>query len=284
MTDSDVNTQISSEEYKKVTESLYRQNLEVVRLYKQVEKLNQELEVANEGQVSLIHIINHQIKGYLAKARDIFSELLTEPEYGPIPEPAKPILEEGFKSLTEGVGFVINFLDTSNIEKGTHVYSMEPLDFKTLVFDVAEKQKKMAKEKGLSFEINMSDGDYNTKGDKAQLGQAVRNLIDNSIHYTPSGTINLQLTRLPNRDGQATDNKKILLVVKDTGVGISDELKPKLFTNGGRDKDSLKVNVNSTGFGLSFVRGVVEAHKGRVWAESAGVNKGSTFYMELPVS
>ena len=284
MTDSDVNTQISSEEYKKVTESLYRQNLEVVRLYKQVEKLNQELEGANEGQANLIHIINHQIKGYLAKARDIFSELLTEPEYGPIPEPAKPMLEEGFKSLTEGVGFVADFLDAANIEKGSYAYNMEPVNFKALVLEVAEEQKKMAKERGLSFEINTAEGDYNCKGDKAQLGQAVKNLIDNSIHYTPRGTINLQLTRLPNRDGQATDNKKILLVVKDTGVGISDELKPKLFTNGGRDKDSLKVNVNSTGFGLSFVRGVVEAHKGRVWAESAGVNKGSTFYMELPVS
>src|SRR3989338_3171684 len=109
MADSDVNTQISSEEYKKVTESLYRQNLEVVKLYKKVEELNHELELANEGQANLIHIINHQIKGYLAKARYIFPELLPEPESGPIPEPPKPILEEGFKSLTEGVGFVINF-------------------------------------------------------------------------------------------------------------------------------------------------------------------------------
>src|SRR3989338_8581679 len=53
--------------------SLYKQNLEVVRLYKQVEDLNRELEIANEGQANLLHIINHQIKGYLAKARNIFS-------------------------------------------------------------------------------------------------------------------------------------------------------------------------------------------------------------------
>ncbi|MDO8729026.1 MAG: ATP-binding protein [bacterium] len=76
----------------------------------------------------------------------------------------------------------------------------------------------------------------------------------------------------------------MLLTVQDTGVGISDELKPKLFTKGGRDENSLKVNINSTGFGLSFVKDVVEAHKGRVWAESAGPNQGSTFYMELPVN
>lgn len=246
----------------------------LVRNIRKEEQLSLALEIANEGQANLIHIINHQIKGYLAKARNIFSELLTSQDYGSIPEPAKPMLEEGFKSLTEGVDFVKDFLDASNIEKGSYTYNMESLDFKALVLDVVEKQKDVAKEKGLSLEVHISEGDYNTKGDQAQLGQAVRNLIDNSIRYTPKGTINLQLT---------TNNKKILLTIKDTGVGISDELKPKLFTKGGRDKDSLKVNVNSTGFGLSFVKGVVEAHKGRVWAESAGPSLGSTFYMELPV-
>ena len=149
---------------------------------------------------------------------------------------------------------------------------MAPLDFKSIVTEVGDKQKDLAQEKGLSFNLQVSDGNYNMNGDKAQLGQAVRNLIDNSIKYTPKGTIDLRLT---------TNDKKILFKIQDTGVGISDELKPKLFTKGGRDKDSLKVNINSTGFGLTFVKGVVEAHKGRVWAESPGVNKGSTFYMEL---
>ena len=244
------------------------------RYAESLEKLNYQIELANEGQANLIHIINHQIKGYLAKSRNIFSELLTNQDYGPIPESSKPMLEEGFKSLTEGVDFVKDFLDASNIEKGSYTYSMEPLDFKALVLDVAEKQKEVATEKGLLFEVSADDKDYNTKGDKAQLGQAVRNLIDNSIRYTLKGTVNLQLTN---------NNKKILLTVKDTGVGISDELKPKLFTKGGRDKNSLKVNVNSSGFGLSFVKGVVDAHNGRVWAESPGPGKGSTFYMELPV-
>ncbi|PJA32652.1 MAG: hypothetical protein CO185_02035, partial [Candidatus Zambryskibacteria bacterium CG_4_9_14_3_um_filter_42_15] len=247
----------------------------LIRSVKHEVFLREQLQVANEGQANLIHIINHQIKGYLSKARNIFSELLTDNGYGPIPEPAKPMLDEGFKSLTEGVDFVKDFLDAANIEKGSYTYNMEPLDFKALVLETAEKQKALAEEKGLSFDVNVSEGDYNYHGDKAQLGQAVRNLIDNSIRYTPKGTINIQLT---------TNNKKILFMVKDTGVGISNELKPKLFTKGGRDKDSLKVNVNSTGFGLAFVKGVVDAHKGRVWAESAGPNLGSTFYMELPLN
>ena len=247
----------------------------LIRSVKREVSLREQLQVANEGQANLLHIINHQIKGYLSKSRNIFSELLTEPGYNACTEEAKPLLNEGFKSLTEGVDFVKDFLDASNIEKGSFTYNMEPLDFKVLVLDMVEKQKGTAEEKGLMFETNVADGDYNCKGDKVQLGQAVRNLIDNSIRYTPKGTINLQLS---------TNNKKILLVIKDTGVGISNEFKPKLFTKGGRDKDSLKININSTGMGLSFVKGVVEAHKGRVWATSPGPNLGSTFYMELPGS
>ena len=235
MADSNANIPISSEEYKKVTEELYKQNLEVVRLYKQVEDLNRELEIANEGQANLLHIINHQIKGYLAKARNIFSELLSEPSYGPVSLAAQPMLEEGFNSLTEGVDFVTDFLIASNIEKGTFVYNMQSVDLKKLVTEVIEKEIEAAKEKGLSLDLRVADGDYNIKGDASQLGQAVKNLIDNSIRYTPKGGLTINLSRVDN---------KILLAVKDTGVGISNDLKPKLFTKGGRGKDSLKVNVN----------------------------------------
>ncbi|MDO8729030.1 MAG: ATP-binding protein [bacterium] len=240
-----------------------------------IEKLAGELQTANEGQANLIHIINHQIKGYLAKARNIFSELLSEPSYGPVSDTTKPMLEEGFNSLTEGVNFVTDFLTASNIEKGTFVYDMQSIDFKKIVTEVSEKQKEMAKEKNLSLELAVADGDYGMKGDANQLGQAVRNLIDNSIKYTPKGEVKIQMSKVKD---------KILLKIEDTGVGISSELKPRLFTKGGKGKDSIKLNVNSTGFGLSFVKDVVEAHKGRVWAESLGVNKGSTFYLELPVA
>ena len=265
---------ISPEEYKDVTEKMYKQNLEIVRLNKEAERLNVELEKANEGQATLIHFINHQIKGYLGKARIIFAELLTGPEYGPITEPAKKMLVTGESDIKEGVDFVQQILRASDIEKGTFTYDMQPLDMREIVESEIEGKKSLAEDKGLKYEVDIKDGDYHTKGDVNQLGEAVKNLIDNSINYTQKGTINLQLS---------TKNSKILFTVHDTGVGLSDEVKAKLFTKGGRGKDSVKVNVNSTGFGLSIVKGIVDAHKGRVWAESAGPNKGSTFYMELPV-
>src|SRR3989344_3660133 len=223
MVDSNANIPISSEEYKKVTEELYKQNLEVVRLYKQVENLNHELKIANDGQTDLIHIINHQIKSYMTKARYIYDALLNDPDYGPVSETARPIVEKGYKEMTEGVNFVQNFLASADIDKGVYSYDMKPMDFKKAVTAVVEKQTETAKEKGLSLESTIADGDYNINGDAGLLGQAVRNLIDNSIKYTLTGGLRVHLER---------KGDKILLTVNDTGVGISEELKPRLFTKG----------------------------------------------------
>lgn len=240
-----------------------------------IEKLALELEEANKGQANLLHIINHQIKGYMTKARYVFDALLNDKDYGAVPESAQGIIKEGYNSVTEGVTFVTDFLTASNIEKGTYTYQMEPVDLRHVVEQMSKTMEENAKEKGLGYTLEIKEGNYNLTGDRAQLEQAVRNYIDNSIRYTPRGSLAVSLERVGN---------KALFKVKDTGVGLSEEVKPKLFTKGGRDKDSQKININSTGFGLAFVKGVVEAHKGRVWAESPGVGKGSTFYMELPLA
>jgi signal transduction histidine kinase len=154
-------------------------------------------------------------------------------------------------------------------------YFMQPFDMKKVVEEVTEKQRPLAEAKGLHFEAIIDEGNFEINGDRAQLKEAVRNLIDNSINYTIKGSVSVHL---------ANSAGKILLTVKDTGIGITDEDKKRLFTKGGRGKNSIKINVNSSGYGLSFVKGVIDAHKGKVWCESDGQEKGSTFYAELPLT
>ena len=150
---------------------------------------------------------------------------------------------------------------------------MKPLDFKQILETAFSKEKDRAEAKGLKFNIVIDNGEYNMQGDARQLGEAVRNLIDNSISYTQEGKIDISLSG---------DKYAIKLKIEDTGVGILEEDKPKLFKSGVRGTDSLRFNVNSTGYGLAFVKGVIDAHKGRVWAESEGRWKGSVFNVELP--
>ena len=68
------------------------------------------------------------------------------------------------------------------------------------------------------------------------------------------------------------------------GVGITPEDMQRLFTEGGHGKDSLKINVHSTGYGLYIAKSIVVAHGGKIWAESAGAGKGSRFVVELPAA
>ena len=113
-------------------------------------------------------------------------------------------------------------------------------------------------------------------GDAVQLGEVFKNLIMNAVKYnTPNGSVKVDLRR---EDG------RIIFSVKDTGVGVSDEDKPRLFTFGGMGKDSIKLNVEAAGFGLAFVKGVAEAHKGVAGYRPNDSGKGSTFFVELPIA
>ena len=146
---------------------------------------------------------------------------------------------------------------------------------------IRDSKKISAEAKGLKIEnkieMEPKDGNYNVLGDAIWLKEAVNNLIENSIKYTKEGGITIGLERKPARAG---GESKLLLYVKDTGVGITEEDKKNLFTEGGRGKESVKVNVDSTGYGLYTVKLIIEAHKGRVWEESGGQGKGSAFFVE----
>ena len=244
----------------------------LVRGVKREIALREELQVANAGQINLIHIMNHQIKGYLGVNKNIFAELLTD-DYCCMPESALPLVQKGLEESDAGVKYVTDILRGASAENGTLPYDMKQMNFKEILSEVAKKEKEIAEKKGLAFDLKINDGKYEMTGDSMQLGEAIRNLIDNSIFYTPKGNIWISLA---NKAG------KIFLVVKDTGVGVREEDKSKLFKAGGVGKDSLKINIRSSGYGLAFVKGVVEAHKGKVWFESEGEGKGSTFFVELP--
>lgn len=245
----------------------------LVRGVKREISLREQLQIANEGQKNLIHIMNHQIKGYMTIDRNIFAELLTD-DYGKIPKSAKEIIQKGLSSADKGTAYVIDILRGAAAESGEIFFEVNDVDFKEIVLNKIESLKERIEKKGLELCIDIKEADYHTKGDGIQLSEAVRNLIENSLNYTMKGSINIDMNR--NKDN-------IIFSIRDTGVGIKEEDRHKIFKAGGVSKDSIKLNVNSSGYGLAFVKGVIEKHNGKVWFWSEGKNKGSTFYVELPV-
>lgn len=248
--------------------------LDRARVYKELQRLNGELMESNEQQVTLIHFITHQLKGFVAKSRNIFS-MLQEGDYGTLPDTMKPIIEEGFNSATKGAQTIQDILNASNIKSGKMAYAMAPFDFKALADSIITTLKPSADAKNVSLTIDEPAEPVMITGDQMQLENALKNLVDNSIRYTPSGSIKVTLT---------SDGKLVRFMTEDTGVGITKEDMAHLFTEGGHGAESQKVNVDSTGFGLYIVKNIIEAHGGKVWAESEGAGKGSKFIVELPVS
>ncbi len=241
-------------------------------LYVELQLTNTELEAANERQTTLIHFITHQVKGFLTNSKNAFSMLL-DGDYGEISDQVRGVVKQGLESGTKGVNTVMEILNAADIKTGKMAYKMASTDLRPLIESTCLDLKAIAEIRNLKLLTNIPNDSFTIEGDIEQLKHVFKNIIDNSIKYTPSGSINVSLVK---KDG------KILFAVKDTGVGITEEDKKRLFTEGGHGKNSQSINVESTGFGLFIVKNIVEAHHGRVWAESEGEGKGSQFYVELP--
>jgi signal transduction histidine kinase len=262
-------TQTLEDELRAANEVVYKHSLELARLKK-------ELEEANSQQENLLHFISHEIKGFLTEGQNAFAGIV-EGDYGDAPPQLRALAQAALLKMRAGVDTVMNILDASNLKKGTVSYKKEPYNFNLALEEALRAMQPKADEKHLTLTATVDKGKmYDTLGDADKIQHhVIRNLVDNAIRYTPHGAIEVGLT--------AADGK-IRFSVKDTGVGITNEDMQRLFTEGGHGKESIKVNVDSTGYGLFIAKQVVEAHGGRIWAESAGAGKGSEFIVELPTT
>lgn len=239
-----------------------------------IERQEKELEVVNQQQENLLHFISHEIKGYLTESQAGFASIV-EGDFGKVPESVKTMSSRALASVRKGVRTVMEILDSANLKKGTVNYKKDSFDLKKVILDVVEHLRPSAEDRNLTIKVLIGEGAYLMKGDEEKLSQhVIRNLIDNAIKYSRKGIVEVRLT-----DGAA-----LRFSVKDNGIGITPEDMKNLFTEGGHGKDSIKINVHSTGYGLFIAKQVVDAHGGKIWAESEGEGKGARFIVEFPTT
>ncbi|MEY2672016.1 MAG: hypothetical protein RL687_433, partial [Candidatus Parcubacteria bacterium] len=192
-------------------------------------------------------------------------------DFGEIGPKAKEAVDRIFQSSQNLTIVVEDLLNVSKIESGGMKYEMLDFNMTDIVKSTAEDLAITAGKKGLKLNYSEDGGNHKVKGDKEKLRQVVLNLIDNSIKYTKEGSIEV---RLSNKD------KKVLVEIKDTGMGVSPEIKATLFQKFARGEGQ-KMNTGGSGLGLYLAKEIVDAHKGKVWVESPGMGLGSTFFIEL---
>lgn len=244
-----------------------------------LEKLTKEFQAANEKLTELnklksefLSFASHQIKAPMAVVKG-FVSLIYDGNYGPVPETVKEKLIHIRHSVDDLLSLVGNFLDLRKIDEGRMEYNFSDVNISAMVKLMVEEFKMVAEKKNLQISFDCASEEIKAKADEEKIRQVFQNLIDNSIKYTPSGWIKVGIEVV----GQDT----ILFSVRDSGIGISQELLPKLFEQFSRDPKAGK-RIQGTGLGLYIAKQMVEAHKGQIWAESEGEGKGSKFFVKLP--
>jgi len=169
---------------------------------------------------------------------------------------------------------VNDLLDVAKIEAGKFELNVQEYDLVELIKEQAKAFTPQAEVKHLAINV-ITPEKYVLKFDRVRIGQVLSNLISNSIKYTDSGQLDINLN-------VNAEEKQIAVSVKDTGVGVSREDLSQLFSKFKQLKGSDHAR-KGTGLGLVVSKGIVEAHGGKIWVESAGENMGSTFYFSLPL-
>ena len=168
---------------------------------------------------------------------------------------------------------VNNLLDLGRIEAGVGL-QLEMLSVQDIVEVIVDSFQLQAQQKKISLMADISDDlPPIIEADQALLQQALHNLVENAVKYTPDG--GKIWVRVKPRQ------RTLLFIVEDTGIGISPVDQPRLFEKFYRSSDRIAKKERGSGLGLAIVKSIAERHGGRIGVESR-LGEGSMFYMEIP--
>ncbi len=245
-----------------------------------LEKITEKLEDANSQLKSLdklksefISLASHQLRSPLTVIKG-YASTLTDGVVGEMNPKQQEITRHIYASAQGLASVVEDFLNVTKIEQGGMKYIFEPTNVKQIVEDLASDMRLVAEDKHLTFMTAIEEKECMVNADGVKLKQVFLNLIDNSIKYTKEGFIKVSLVKDENE-------KVITFAVADSGVGISEETKKKLFTKFGRGEGGA-LNSGGSGLGLYLAQEIVKAHQGEINATSDGTDKGTVFSVILP--
>jgi signal transduction histidine kinase len=228
--------------------------------------LNEELKKAYKMQKEFINIASHELRTPVQPILGL-SEILKSriskdrDEYDLIDIIARNA--KRLHRLTEDI------LDVTKIESQSLQLKKEIFNLNEVIMNVlADYGSHVRKINGVKVSL-INKGDFLIEADKRRLNQVISNLLDNAIKFTQKGSIVISTQR--------KDNDNVIVFVKDTGIGIDQEIMSRLFS-----KFASK-SVQGTGLGLFISKSIIEAHGGKIWAENNPDGKGAVFAFSLPI-
>ncbi|MCM8790688.1 MAG: ATP-binding protein [Candidatus Omnitrophica bacterium] len=239
--------------------SVYRD----ISRYKELDRLKDDF----------ISMVSHELRTPLSIIKEGINIIIDEIP-GKINEQQVKILASA-KANVERLSRIINdLLDISKIEAGRLDISREKTSLEGLIKQVLGYFENKIKGKGLATGTNFPKEGSDVYADAERITQVVTNLLDNAVKFTDKGRIDITIRR---------SGRMIECAISDTGIGISRENLPKLFTKFQQFERARRPGDRGTGLGLSIAKKIVEMHGGKIWVESDS-GKGTKVTFTLPRS
>lgn len=236
-----------------------------------IETQKKDLEILNNTKDKFFGIVAHDLKSPLNSLKS-FSSLLIEHFDNLSKEEILTLSKQLRESVDNTIKMADNLITWARIQMNDYQYNMETIKVKDIASSVCDVYKDVASKKGIKVSCSVEDS-LTVTGDKNQIEFVVRNLVNNAIKFTDKdGFVSLTAKALPG--GQ------VQISVKDSGVGISDESKKKLFSIGHKQSTDGTAGEKGTGLGLMLSFEFVKLNGGQIDIESI-LGKGTTFYAQF---
>lgn len=270
-------TEVSAlaEEFNRMAERLHGlyDDLErkVAERTRKLEEANERLKELDHLKTEFVSIASHELRSPMASMKMGISTVLAE-IVGPLNEEQKTMLEIARKNIDRLTKLTSDLLDLTKIEAGLLDLEYSECNIAEVTKEVLELEKLHADHEGISLDLVIDEGETIVSCDKDRIFRVIQNIVENAIKFTEEGSVTVTI-----KPGES----EIQLCVKDTGVGIPDDAMGTIFESFSKAHAETKSEKKGAGLGLAICKGIVEAHGGRIWAESEP-GKGSRFCFTIP--
>lgn len=240
----------------------------LTRLQRAMLHMMDDLQEASRARAQFTGMVSHELRTPLAIIKEGVSVVLDK-TIGNINKEQQKYLDIVKKNVDRLDRLISGVLDFQTLESGRMKFKMEPNDISEVAREIQQAMIPLAEKKNLDFVCQLGKDLAGVKFDRDKIIQVLTNLANNAFKFTDKGSI----TIITGKEGNF-----IQVAVKDTGPGIKEEDMPKLF----QQFTQLQRKVGGTGLGLSICKQIIEAHKGKIWAESE-FGKGTAFYFTIPI-
>jgi two-component system CheB/CheR fusion protein len=242
--------------------------------HEDLEKLAVEMERVARVKSEFLANMSHELRTPLNSIIG-FSEVLFDETFGPLNEKQKKYVNNVLTSGKHLLLLINQILDMAKVESGKMKLALSHVSMKNVLNEISMLVSDIAGNKKIEIDIAIAGDLPDIEADELKVKEIIYNILSNAVKFTPEGgQVGIRARKAEH---------EIEVVIWDTGIGIADENKDKIFEGFFRVDTPYSRLTEGTGLGLPLARKLVELHGGRLYVDSEGLNKGTLVRFNLPI-